>query len=87
MGCVSQRSIANIDDDWLIWMDAKGNIRARNESQGAQENISRAVRNRWLRKLTSDQMKAVSIGVVDQVVKIYLGTIGGENIRLAYDLY
>jgi len=85
VGCVSQRSIANIDDDWLIWMDAKGNIRARNESQGAQENISRAVRNRWLRKLTSDQMKAVSIGVVDQVVKIYLGTIGGENIRLAYD--
>lgn len=85
VGCISHRSIANIDDDWLIWVDAKGNIRARSEGQGAQENISRAIRNPWLRKLTQDQLKAVNTGIVDQVAKIYLGQIGGEYMRVCYD--
>lgn len=85
VGCISHRSIANIDDDWLIWVDAKGNVRARSENQGAQENISRAIRNPWMRKLTQEQLKAVSIGIVDQVAKIYLGQIDGEYMRVVYD--
>ena len=85
VGCISHRSIANIDDDWLIWVDAKGNIRARSEGQGAQENISRAIRNPWLRKLTQEQLKAVNTGIVDQVAKIYLGEIGGQYMRVCYD--
>lgn len=85
VGCISHRSIGNIDDDWLIWVDAKGNIRARSENQGAQENISRAIRNPWMRKLTQAQLKAVSIGIVDQVAKFNLGQIDGEYMRVAYD--
>jgi hypothetical protein len=85
VGCISHRSIRNIDDDWLIWVDAKGNVRARNENASQQENISRPVRNRYLRKLTMDQLKAVSGGLSDNVYKLYLGQINGENIRLAYD--
>lgn len=85
VGCISHRSIRNIDDDWLIWVDAKGNVRARNETAGQQENISRPVRNRYLRKLTLDQLKAVSGGLSDNTYKLYLGQIGGENIRLCYD--
>jgi hypothetical protein len=85
VGCISHRSIANIDDDWLLWVDAKGNVRARSENQGAQENISRAIRNPWMRQLTQDQLKAVSIGVVDQVAKIYLGEIDGQYMRVVYD--
>ena len=85
VGCISHRSIANIDDDWLLWVDAKGNVRARSENQGAQENISRAIRNPWMRKLSQEQLKAVSTGVVDQVAKFYLGQIEGEYMRVAYD--
>lgn len=85
VGCISQRSVANIDDDWLIWVDQKGNVRARSENQGAQENISRAIRNDFMRQLTLDQLKATSAGIVDQTYKLYLGTIDGKYIRVCYD--
>ena len=85
VGCISHRSIGNIDDDWFIWVDAKGNIRARSENQGAQENISRAIRNPWMRRLTQAQLKAVSVGIVDQVAKFYVGQIDGQYMRMAYD--
>lgn len=85
VGCISHRSVANIDDDWLIWVDQKGNVRARNENSGQQENISRPLRNRYLRKLTLAQLKAVSGAAVDNTYKLYLGTIGGEYIRICYD--
>lgn len=85
VGCISHRSIANIDDDWLVWMDSKGNVRARNENQGAQENISRAIRNEVIRQLTQDQLKAVSVGIVDQTARFYLGEINGEHTRIIYD--
>lgn len=85
VGCISHRSIANIDDDWLIWVDQNGNVRARNESSGQQENISRGIRNRYLRKLTLAQLKATSGFVFDSTYKLYLGTIDGENIRVCYD--
>lgn len=85
VGCISQRSIGNIDDDWLIWLDAKGNIRARSENQGTQENISRAIRNPIMRKLSQAQLKAVNIGIVDQVAKFYLGQIDGDYMRVCYD--
>ena len=85
VGCISHRSLANIDDDWLLWVDAKGNVRARSENQGAQENISRAIRNPIMRKLTQEQLKAVSTGIVDQVAKFNLGQIDGEWMRVCYD--
>lgn len=85
VGCISHRSVANIDDDWLIWVDQKGNVRARNESSGQQENISRGVRNRYLRKLTLAQLKATSAIAYDNTYKLYLGTIDNENIRVCYD--
>jgi hypothetical protein len=85
VGCISHRSIANIDDDWIIWVDAKGNIRARNETNAQQENIGRAIRNQWMRKLTLDQLKATAAGIADQTYKLYLGTINSENIRVCYD--
>lgn len=85
VGCISHRSLANIDDDWLLWVDSKGNVRARSENQGAQENISRAIRNPIMRQLTQDQLKAVSTGIVDQVAKFNLGQVNGEWMRVCYD--
>lgn len=89
-GCISHRSIANIDDDWIIWLDSKGNIWARNESSGQQENISRPIRNQYLRKLTQTQLKAAAAGLSDNVYKLYLGAItdadgNSQNIRVCYD--
>lgn len=85
IGCISHRSIQNIDDDWLIWVDAKGNIRARSENMGAQENISRAIRNPWMRKLTMEQKKAINGSVVDEVYKAYIGEVEGKHMRVVYD--
>lgn len=85
IGCISHRSLANIDDDWLIWVDAKGNVRARSENMGGQENISRAIRNPIMRRLDQEQLKAVSAGVVDQVYKLYLGSIDDQYMRVCYD--
>lgn len=85
VGCISHNSVANIDDDWLIWVDQKGNVRARNESSGQQENISRGIRNRYLRKLTLAQLKATDGLAYDNTYKLFLGVIDGDNIRVCYD--
>lgn len=85
VGCISHRSIGNIDDDWLLWVDAKGNVRARSENAGAQENISRAIRNQWMRKLTQEQLKAVSVGIVGQVAKFNIGAVDNKWMRVVYD--
>lgn len=83
-GCISHRSIGNIDDDWIIWLDAKAQIWARNESSGQQELISKPVKN-YLQQMTMAQLKAANCAISGNVYKLYLGTINGENIRLSYD--
>lgn len=88
IGCISQRSLANIDDDWLIWVDAKGRIHARNESAAQQEYISRGIKNTVMKYITMDNLAASSGAVNDNTYYLDLGQNetdkGLEWLRVVY---
>lgn len=88
VGCISQDSLKNIDDDWLIWLDAKGRVWARNESTGQQEYISRGI-NRNIMKFTSlANRQEANATVTDNLYYLYLGQVdvgkGNEYLRVVY---
>lgn len=85
IGCASQRSIQNIDDDWLIWLTARGRVYARNEAGGQQEYISRGAYNKFFSKLTLDQMVHSAAGITDNEYSVYVGEVDGEPSRAVYD--
>ncbi len=37
----------SIDDDWLVWLTARGRVYARNEASSQQEYISRGISNKF----------------------------------------
>lgn len=84
-GCISHRTLRNIDDDWLIWLDASGKIRARNESQGDQQDISRGIYNTILSHFTEEDLRAANAVVHNNHYKLYLGTLDGAYTRIMYD--
>lgn len=85
VGCISQNSIQNIEDDWLIWVDAQGRIRARHDASGQQEDISRAIRRNIMKDLTLTQLQASSAIAFDNRYKLYVGTIDSQPTRVVYD--
>lgn len=85
IGCVSHHSIQNIEDDWLIWVDANGRIRARNDASGQQEDISRAIRKNVMKTLTTAQLEATSAVTFDNRYKLYVGTVDSQPTRVVYD--
>lgn len=85
IGCVSHNSIKNIEDDWLIWVDANGRVRARNDASGQQEDISRAIRKNVMKDLTTAQLEATGAVTFDNQYKLYVGTIDGKPTRVVYD--
>lgn len=88
VGCISHSSIANIDDDWLIWMDAKGRVWARNESSGQQEYISRGIYNKVMKYITAANLAASSGFVNSNTYYVDLGENttdkGVEWLRAVY---
>lgn len=85
VGCVSQRTIRNIDDDWVIWMSSRGRIYARNEGSGQQEYISRGIHNELMSKIPLAQLKAAAAGIDDGEYTIYVGLFNGQPTRALYD--
>jgi len=85
VGCISHKSIQSIGD-WLIWLDASGNIRGYNDSTGQFDIISKAVKRDYLELLTQAQMAASTSGSMEDIYKIYIGTVNGKNIRLVYEI-
>lgn len=88
VGCISQNSIRNIDDDWLIWVDSRGRVWARNESSGQQEHISRGLIRRILKYVNQTALAASSAVTNNNNYKLYLGAIdvgnGTETLRICY---
>lgn len=88
VGCISHDSIKNIDDDWLIWCDAKGRVWARNESSGQQEWISRGIHRRLFKLISAANLAASNGNVNDNNYYIYLGQNdigkGNEYLRAVY---
>lgn len=85
IGCASQRSMQSIDDDWLIWLTARGKVYARSESSGQQEYISRGLWNKFFAELTLDQFKSASAGITDGEYSLYVGEFNGRPHRAVYD--
>lgn len=85
VGCVSQRTIRCINDDWLIWTSARGRVYARNEASGQQEYISRGIHNELLSKIPLSQLRTASAGINDDEYSLYVGSFNGEPTRAIYD--
>lgn len=83
IGCISHKSIQNIGD-WLIWLDAEGKIRARNDATGQEEMISRPIRN-LLKDIPEANLLASAAGRIDNTYKLSLGSVGGSFLRVIYD--
>lgn len=88
VGCISQDSLRNIDDDWLVWCDSRGRIWARNESNGQQEYISRGINEPLMKYITDSNLEASNAVVINNNYYIYLGSNdvgnGAENLRAIY---
>lgn len=85
IGCVSHRTIRNIDDDWVIWLTARGRVYARNEGGGQQEYISRGIHNKLLENIPLNQLRAASAGLNDGGYTVYVGNYNNEPTRAVYD--
>lgn len=86
IGCLNQRTIQNIDDDWLVWATARKRIYARNEAAGQQEYISRGgVYNKFLKNIPLEQLLSASSGGSDDEYVLYVGDYNGEPHRAVYD--
>jgi hypothetical protein len=88
VGCISHNSVKNLDDDWLVWLDARGKLQARNQTNNQQEYISRGLWRSVTKYLTKSLLPYASATVVDNKYHIYLGQHnlgkGNEYIRLVY---
>lgn len=85
VGCVGQRTIQGLDDDWIIWLDSRGRIWARNEGAGQQQYISRGIHNELMSKIPLSQLVTGAAGVNDQQYILYLGLVNNEPTRAVYD--
>ena len=88
VGCISQNSIRNIDDDWLVWCDARGRIWARNESSGQQEMISRGLYRKIMKFISAANLADSSAVVNNNTYYLYVGQNdvgnGNEYLRIVY---
>lgn len=85
IGCVSHRTIQNIDDDWMIWLTSRGRIYARNEGASQQEYISRGIHNRFFKNIGLEQLKKATSGLTDTEYTVFVGDYQGEPHRATYD--
>jgi len=88
VGCIAPGSVKNIDDDWIVWLDAKGRVWARNESNGQQEYISRGIYKKIMKYITATNLTNATAVVNNNLYYLYLGQNdvgnGNEYIRVVY---
>lgn len=84
VGCISHDTICNIGD-WLIWLDAEGKVRARNDATGQEELISRPIWNDLLENVPAANLANAAAGRIGNIYKLCLGTVNGSVLRLCYD--
>lgn len=85
VGCISHNSIANIDNDWMVWLDGNGQVWARQEASGSQDIISRGIYNNILSHFTPDELRSASAVAFNGQYKLYIGTLDGQYTRIVYD--
>lgn len=86
VGCANQRVLKNIDDDWLVWLSARGRVYARSEASGQQQYISRGITNKLLKLIPTTQLITdAAAGITDNEYVLYVGNFEGEPTRIVYD--
>lgn len=89
VGCASQRSIKNLDDDWLVWLDNQGRVWARNDTNAQQEFVSRQIHKTIMSYLDGDNLAEANANVFNNSYKLWLGTVdvgkGDEKLRVVYN--
>lgn len=88
IGCISHDTICN-NATWIIWLDASGRVRARDSNSGQDQIISRAVKNRYLSRMTAANLAGASAVMFDSNYKIDIGDIvvngSTKKMRLVYN--
>lgn len=84
VGCVSHRTIKSLDNDWMLWLSRDGRVIARNESEGAQEMVSKGI-ERELSDKSLSKLENATAGTIGSFYKLYLGDDNGRIDRFVYD--
>jgi hypothetical protein len=83
VGCIAQKSICYYDN-YMIWLDAKGNIWVRNEEAGAMDMISQAIQD-TMSSIPQSQLPQATAVCVGSKYKLYLGQVSSQSVRVVYD--
>lgn len=84
IGCISHDTVCN-SGAWVLWLDANGNVRARDSSSGQDEIISRFVRNRYIDTVPGANLPEASASMFDGNYKINFGQVGEKYLRMVYN--
>lgn len=74
IGCINNDTIC-ANGTWIIWLDAKGIVRARDSSSGQDQIISRAMKNQYLENLSATNLTQASAVMYDSNYKLSVGTM------------
>lgn len=85
IGCISHRTIQN-SGQFIIWLDANGNVRARDSTSGQDEIISRFVRNRHIDTVPDANLSEAVASLFDGNYKINFGLVGDTYLRMVYNV-
>lgn len=83
IGLVNTNAMVN-SLEWLIWVDSDMNVHARDSTSGAHEVISRGVKELFSRVDPAYYSK-ITMGMIDNILKINVGTIDEQLSRYIYD--
>lgn len=84
IGCANHNTI-RVVGDWLLWLDSEARVIAYNESTGQKEFISKAIKKKVLKYVTSSNLAEAAAGRADNIYKLHLGTVNGNITRVCYD--
>lgn len=83
VGCIAYKSISYYDS-YMVWLDAKGRVWARNEDAGTMDKISDAICD-VLALVPQSQLEEATSVCIDGFYKLYLGQINGKSLRVVYN--
>lgn len=83
IGLINANAMVNTLE-WLIWVDVDLNVHARDSTSGAHEVISRGIKGLFA-NVDPAYYKSITVGMIDNVLKINVGAIDSEFTRFIYD--
>jgi hypothetical protein len=79
IGCISNDTICN-DGTYIIWLDAKGKVHARDSAAGVHQVISKGVKNQYLENLSATNLEQASAVMYDGNYKLSVGSMTIDGV-------